>query len=278
MGRLGADPSAPMVMSRRSTLEKEPWKSLDGIEHQVEADFLRPVLLGESVLPYRLLQAFEGVIPIDGKLTVLDAKAAGHPDRGYDKLAGWMRAAENLWNEHSANPNMSLIGRWNYQKGLSSQFPVVPLRIIYAASGSQPAAMVLRDDRTVIEHKLYWAKADCEEEAHYLCAVLNSETARARAEGFQSRGQFGARDFDKVIFNLPIPRFDAKVAFHRDLAAWGQRAEEAAAAVPLVATEKFQRARKRIRDALIEGGIAPEIEARVAALLDEAGDKSDGSS
>jgi hypothetical protein len=50
MGRLGADPSAPYVASRRST--HQPWRSLPAIENRVEAEFLRPVLLGESILPY----------------------------------------------------------------------------------------------------------------------------------------------------------------------------------------------------------------------------------
>src|SRR5256886_1292024 len=48
VGRLGGDPTPPYVASRRTGQEKEPWKSLAGVEHQVEAGFLRPVLLGES--------------------------------------------------------------------------------------------------------------------------------------------------------------------------------------------------------------------------------------
>jgi hypothetical protein len=36
--------------------------------------------------------------------------------------------------------------------------------------------------------------------------------------GLQSRGQWGARDFDKVMFTLPIPRFDSAASLHRDLA------------------------------------------------------------
>src|SRR5262249_51164587 len=32
VGRLGGDPTAPFVASRRSTQEKEPWKSLGGVE------------------------------------------------------------------------------------------------------------------------------------------------------------------------------------------------------------------------------------------------------
>jgi len=47
-------------------------------------------------------------------------------------------------------------------------------------------------------------------EALYLTAILNSETARERAAEYQAREQWGARHLDKVRFNLPIPRFDAR--------------------------------------------------------------------
>jgi hypothetical protein len=116
---------------------------------------------------------------------------------------------------------------------------------------------------------LYWAKPDTEGEAYYLCAILNSETARSRAEQFQARGQFGARHFDKVMFNLPIPRFDRRTALHRQLAELGHEAEQAAQTVELKEGEKFQRARKRVRDALIEFGISGRIERLVEKLLDE---------
>lgn len=48
-------------------------------------------------------------------------------------------------------------------------------------------------------------------------------------------------------------------------------AERIAAAFELSENVKFQRARKLIRDALTEAGIAPQIDALVARLLDEGG-------
>ena len=45
-------------------------------------------------------------------------------------------------------------------------------------------------------------------------------------------------------------------------------AEAVAAQVELVESEKFQRARKRVRDALAEEGIGGEIEKLVEKLLD----------
>jgi SAM-dependent methyltransferase len=268
MGRIGADPSAPMVMSRRTALEKQPWRDTPGIENQVEAEFLRPVLLGESILPFRIVTWFEGVVPVSVDGRVLDAAAAVGENRGHDKLAGWLRKAEALWLNLSATAAMTLIQRWNFQRGLSNQFPIATVRVVFAASGSLPAACIVRDRRAIIEHKLYWTAPSSEQEAHYLCAILNSETARARTERYQSRGQFGARDFDKVIFNLPIPLFDKRDQLHLELAAAGAHAEIVAGLAELKEGEKFQRARKRVRDALAEEGVGGEIEKLVEKLLD----------
>lgn len=266
LGRLGPDPSAPFVASRRSSAEKEPWKSVLAIEHAVEVEFLRPVLLGESILPYRLFNPFEGVVPV-WESTVLNAEMAAK--RGFEKLAGWLALAEAAWDAKKSDATeLTWLEQQNYNGKLSSQFPMAPLRVVYAKAGSLPAAMVLRDPHAVIDHMLYWTAPASEAEAHYLAVILNSETARSRAEQYQARGQFGARHFDKVMFNLPIPLFDARDPLHGDLAAAGVHAEEVAALAELVEGEKFQRARKRVRDALADDGVGGEIEKLVEKLLE----------
>ena len=266
IGRLGVNPSAPFVASRRSSQEKRPWKDLPGIENPVEAEFLRPVLLGESILPYRVFRPFEGVLPVDEKGVVLDAAAAAN--RGIDGLHGWMRKAEETWRTNSDGGAMTLVGRWNYHNELGSQFPIRPLRVIYAKAGSQPAACLLRDEDGFVDHMLYWSAPASEAEAHFLIGILNSETARGRAEQYQARGQFGARHFDKVIFNLPIPRFDAREKLHCPLAETAARAEQVAAAVELPEGVKFQRARSLVRAALTEAGLSQQIDGLVAQLID----------
>lgn len=267
LGRLGPDPTAPLVVSKRTSTEKLPWRDLPSIENQIEAKFIHPVFLGESILPYRVFSEFECVIPIDDDAKILSSQNANDGVRHYPKLAEWMSKAEAVWGAYPSAERLKLADRWNFQKGITNQFPIAKLRVLYAASGSQPAAIVLRDSDAFVEHKLYWAKVETEAEATYLAAILNSETARARVEQYQSRGQFGARDFDKVIWNLPIPRYDPKNALHRNLSKAGASAEVAAQAVDLVEGEKFQRARKRVRDALIGNGIATHIERLVEKLL-----------
>lgn len=179
-----------------------------------------------------------------------------------------MSAAEAVWNAHRPS-KISLIQQFDYYGKLSAQFPIRPLRIVYAASGTLPAACILYNSNAVIEHKLYSTSVTVRNEAFYLAALLNSEISRRRVAALQSRGQWGARDFDKVIFTLPISRFDATLGLHKDLAAAAAEAERIAAAFELPETVKFQRARKLIRDALTESGIAPQIDELVARLLDE---------
>lgn len=266
LGRLGGDPTAPFVVSRRNNQEKQPWKSQPGVEHRVEAEFLNPVLLGESILPYRAWRPFEGVVPVMADGNVLDAQGAAN--RGYSGLHGWMSAAESIWNQHRPS-EMSLIQQFDYYGKLTAQFPVPELRVVYAKTGTLPAACLVRD-RVIIDHMLYWAQPHSESEGYYLIAILNSETSRARVAAMQARGQFGARHFDKVMFTLPIPRFDASLSLHNDLAAAAAEAERIAEAFELPETVKFQRARKFIRDALTESGIAPHIDELVTRLLDNA--------
>ena len=171
---------------------------------------------------------------------------------------------------HSPSLNQT---RWHLNSDyldrlLGAQFPIPRLRIVYAKAGTLPAACLVRD-RAIIDHMLYWASSHSEFEGYYLTAILNSETSRSRVAEMQARGQFGARHFDKVMFTMPIPRFDTAVALHNELAAAAAEAERIAAAFELPETVKFQRARKLIRDALTETGLSPHIDGLVARLLDQ---------
>lgn len=267
LGLLGSDQSTPFVASRRSKQEKMPWRNLPPIEARVEREFIRPVLLGESILPYRVWATFEGVVPITDNGKVLSADAAvGHDSRG---LSDWMGQAERAWKENAVEGNrLSLTGRFDYHKELSAQFPIDPLRVVYAKAGTLPASCIVTNKRSIIDHMLYWASVSSLDEARFLTSILNSETSRARVATFQAKGQWGARHFDKVMFNLPIPQFDASDPLHRRLADAAERAEAVAAAVDIPQTVQFQRARRMVRDELKAAGIAQQIDELVTLLLD----------
>ena len=263
-GRLGADQSAPLVVSRRSSLEKEPWRSVADIEGQVEVDFIRRMLLGESIAPYRVVTPFESVIPVLDDGEVLSIARAR--ELGLDHLAERLIRIEEQWERYGRG-RYSFSEHLDYMRQLSGQFPLSPLRVVYAKSGTLPAACLIRDSKAVIENMLYWAVPEDEAEGLFLAAILNSETARSLAAVYQARGQFGARHFDKVMFNLPIPKFDVGNQLHAALAEAGAHAEAVAALVELTEAEHFTRNRKRIRTTLADEGIGGEIEKLVEKLL-----------
>ena len=78
----------------------------------------------------------------------------------------------------------------------------------------------------MIEHKLYWGAASTIEEARYLTAVLNSPSLGEIVAPYQSRGAFGARDFDKYVWYPPIPEFDPSQHEHLGLVGLSIEAEK----------------------------------------------------
>ena len=264
-GPLGVHPSAPLVVSRRSSQEKPPWKHLDSHTGNVERVFLRPVYLGESVVPFRLLEPVLAVIPWDRSAgALLDAADAGRA--GYPHVAEWVSNASQLWDCHKED-SLTYIEQIDYYGKLTAQFPPPSLRVVYSKAGTLMVAALVTDATAVIDHKLYWAQVQSRAEAHYLIAVLTSETARSRVAPLQARGQWGARDFDKVMWTLPIAEFDSDNPLHVALADAGRRAEAVAATVPLKEGVYFVTARRQIRQALAEDGVAGEIDGLVEDLL-----------
>ena len=197
----------------------------------------------------------------------MDSKTALR--RGYPRLAQWLEQGEALWNENGRG-RRTFLQQYDYFGQLSCQFPIAPTRVVYTKAGTNLAAAVVQDDTAVIDHKLYWARATSAEEARYLCGLLNSEALRAEIEQYQSQGQWGARDFDKYVFNAPFPRFSDEDALHCELAEAAETAEIVANDVLLRESEYFTRTRKRIRGALAEHGIASRLEELASDLLDSA--------
>ena len=164
-----------------------------------------------------------------GRLVTVADEAYG---RGFRGLAAWLKKAESIWVEHRSS-KLSFVDQLDYYGKLSSQEPFGGLMIVFAASGTMPAAAIVNIERSVIEHALYWLRPKSKDEAAYLCTILNSETTRRAVERIQARGQWGARHFDKVVFTLPIPYFSESDSLHLDLVQAAAQAERVAAKLNL---------------------------------------------
>jgi hypothetical protein len=260
---LGAGAGRRAVKSRRSVNEKKPWKDLAGLRGTVERKFIRPLYLGDSILPFRILPAFETVVPWDGK-RLLDGNAE-HLDL-YPGLATWWRRAEDIWTQNRSSERLQLTERLDYRRGLSQQFPASSHRVVYTKSGMYLAAAIVSDTTAVIDHKLYWGKATSLDEARFLTAILNSTALTMAVRPLQGRGEHNPRDFDKYVFQLPIPLYDPRDSAHKLLVELAERSEQVAASVHLP-TVRFETQRRRIREALVDNGVSVDIDSIVKPLL-----------
>jgi hypothetical protein len=216
------------------------------------------VLLGESIAPFRVLGATTCVVPVHQR-EILDSRSAA--DAGFRHLSAWLRDVEAKWMANASKrvdgtTRMTLRQQLDHMRKLSAQLSTLATRVVYAASGTLPAAVVVTDRGAIVEHAAYWAPARSLAEARYLTAILNSETARALGEDAQPKGQGGARHFDNLIWELPIPEYNRRVELHRNLATAAATAERVAAAVALTPGAYFMRQRRAIRDPLVAHGIA----------------------
>jgi Eco57I restriction-modification methylase len=148
VSRLGSNPGAPFVKSRKSAQDKPPWKSMPGLDGQIEAEFLRSVYLGESILPFRAWKPVLAVIPVSDKREVLNSEMAAA--RGYLHLYEWMHHAETLWSKYGSG-SMNFAEQLDYYGKLASQFPIPKLRVVYAKAGTLPAAAIIDDNCAVVD-------------------------------------------------------------------------------------------------------------------------------
>lgn len=262
---IGVSAGRVRVRSARSANEKKPWKHLDSLEGVVEAQFLRPMHLGATMVSYRSRAPQLAVVPWDGE-AFLDGSAEALDE--YPGLAAWWRCAERAWEENKTDASrLSLLERLDYQRLLASQFPIAAERVVYTKSGQHLAACRISDPEAVIDHKLYWAEVESVDEGRYLCAILNSGILAEQVVKLQARGQHNPRDFDSHVFTAVFPLFDSRRDDHLELAGLGKQAETLTAAVDLDDAWQFQKARRVVRDALKEDGLAGRIDMAVSELL-----------
>ncbi|MGH3977427.1 MAG: N-6 DNA methylase [Pseudonocardiaceae bacterium] len=262
-GPLGLAAGRQAVRSARSSTEKAPWKELCSLEGVVETEFIRPTLLGESILPFRVLAPRHAVLPLEGT-ELFDGE---HPRLDlYPGLAEWWRRAEQIWLFHRSTDRLTLRDQLDFRSKLTNQLPTPPLRVVYGKAGMHVAAALVENPSTVVDHTLYWGAVSSRSEGLYLCALLNSRNTTELVRPLMSYGK-DERHIDKYVWKLPIPVFDGINPAHRRLSELGEQCADLVAALDLGDSGNFVALRRRVRTALAADPSASEINEIVLDLL-----------
>ena len=279
-------PNAIMVIPRRGSQDKAPWKDIDltRLNNQmIETSHVFDVHLGETIVPYATLAPLKAVLPLKQGDAELPADADGVFGINLGRLNWRMRrrwpTINALWEDNkSPNNKLSLLGRIDYHGELTAQLKWQHgqserrIRVVYASAGI-PTAALLHDDNAIVESKLFWITCKTMREAHYLMAIINSATLYEAVKPLMTKGQFGARDLQKHLWKLPIPEFDADNPAHSAIADAGEAAALGAqAALRELQAERggdvsVRIARRELRKWLEASSEGQAVEAAVVALL-----------
>ena len=270
---------------------------LNQLEGVVSNDHLFDVYLGECIAPYVALDPQKAALPVHRPTMTLPLN---HDDCEGDKHDAcrlevvelhstmqrrWNNAVEMYREAHKNQAIKDLYDRLNYQNILTSQLDYLQgaiagdgtVRVAYTQSG-QPTASVIRDSNAIVDRKLYQTKCQSEDEAYYILAVINSDVLAGAAATFMTKGLYGARDFEKHGWKLPIPRYDANDPLHVRLSELGATAEQECAAMVAnsdIPTKPAGDAQSRAARKMLRhewqpaSATAQAIEAAVAQLLSD---------
>jgi hypothetical protein len=168
-------------------------------------------LLSKNVGPFVIANPGACVLPIrrtdrDDYRRASAAEIAASPDAStfFDELiaASDFGTLDDFWENGL-----------DYRSKLSKQvFPAESWLVVYGAGGGIPAAACAQiasfgEEPPVVDQTLYWAVVDSEDEALFICALINSEALLSKIEDFIPEGDFG----DRHLHTLPskaVPQFD----------------------------------------------------------------------
>ena len=230
------------VNPRRSSQDKEPWRSVDLTkitEQTIENEHVFDVYLGETVAPYVTLDPLKAVLPLKRTDWSIARDEKGEGGIRMASLQRRMRrrwsAVTQLWDANKSRvTELDLLGQLDYYGKLSAQLAWRqdpggrPIRILYTRSGA-PTAALLTDDYAIVDNLLFWVTCKSHREAHFLLAVINSECLADAVNKYTTPNWAGkTRDLHKHLWKLPIPEFDPNDALHVAIADAGQAAESQA--------------------------------------------------
>jgi len=230
-------PSTPIVATDPE-LDKDakpPWKGIK-LEGTVHSPYIYATLLSKHLLPFGHQKLNMVALPFQhddsGKLEFLEDFLAFAVTAHHRSFTTWFERTNIIWDKNKASKVQESLPEWfNYRNKLTAQNVTDRFRVLYGGSGTNIACCVLdldyeelriyerRVSQFVVDTTCYYLSTETEAEAHYLCAILNSQTVDEQIKAHQPEGLWGARHIHRTPFEAcAIPIFDADNPYHLELA------------------------------------------------------------
>jgi len=271
--KLGINPRIPYVKTsdRAEERAKEEYEDVH-LEGQVEDQFLYAVMTGSEILPFGHLEPLPTVLPIEplkGGYRIINSQEAGQ--RGFVGLRNWLKEVESIWeSSRKEKAAKESIYEWlDYRRKLSTQKPKANFKVLYpgpsatyvvscVVSSKEKRVTKVNDIEIplkglIIDHALFACEVENEDEAHYLCAFLNSKFLDELIKPMQSAGLWGPRNIHKKVLEIPIPRYSKGNASHAQLVKLGKECHRKVSKILPTLAQKYTsigKIRSEVKEAL----------------------------
>lgn len=208
---------------------KKPWrgKEFGARTVLVEKQFKQTVLRSRHLVSFGVTGESYFIAPIvNDKLEDLNTAAI----KSATNFSRYWRKARRDWGKGNKKSSADTLDKYIDGLGkLSSQLetrqnPDIEHKVIYNLTGSKLYAAVTNTEK-IANFTLLQYSTSSEEEAHYLCAILNADNLQPfyiDACKESGRAHFNAFPTQR----LPIPAFDTKDAVHMELANLSKKAHQ----------------------------------------------------
>jgi len=191
---------------------------------EIEPDLIHPLLRGRDLLRWRAALSAVILVPHTQKTgwqTISEVEMQHRYPRSFAYLSRFRhilltRSGYKLLR--SGEPFYILID--------VSKYTFMPYKVVWPRIASRVNAAVVYED-IMPQETIAFVTSNSLEEAHYICAVLNSVAFNFTAVSYS---QTGGKSFGSphLLENIRVPRFDPANPVHQRLAALSQRAHEVA--------------------------------------------------
>jgi len=279
----GMDYSKPLVQTskRAKKMAKADYKDVN-LQDNIESEFLYGVFTSTELIPFGFLEPCLTILPImniDGNYQLISSEQA--KNKGFSKLNNWLIECERIWTEKRGDKaDKYTIYDWiNIQNKLTNQDPNIRFKVLYPTSATYLISSVIdtKDSNIlnrhyenidielqgiIIDTKCYHYETDNEDEAYYLCAILNSNIIDNIIKPMQSQGKWGPRDIHKKVLEIPIPKFISSNSVHNELSSKGKE-------ISLKVLKILPEILKKYEEKIITGSHIGRIRSKIKEQIEE---------
>jgi len=216
-----------LLVGNRADLGKREMKH---VEERIEADLVFPAVRGADIQRWRARPDVYVLMVQDPEKR--EPYGEAEMKRRWPRTYGYLTRFKDVLLSRGSKPVREFAERTAFYAMYGiGPYTVAPYKVVWKRMASNLVAAVISQAKTPFGYKmliptdttsLFASKK--EDEAHYLCAVINSQAVREFIRSYSSAGRgFGA---PSVMAHVGIPEYDVANKRHRKLAGVSKRLHE----------------------------------------------------